>query len=71
MTKYFTFIEYKFWNTLVRILSENTFVRAAIRNGYRFLHNPEMLPNRVLVGMISVAGLFFGISLSILISYLA
>jgi hypothetical protein len=71
MTKYFEMIEFKFWNTLVQVLSENAFVRAAIRNTYQFFHNPEKIPNRVLVGLISIAGLFFGISMSILITFLA
>lgn len=71
MTKYFAFIEYKFWNTIVKVLSDNVFVRKAIRKGYQVIHNPEVVPNRVLIGLISVAGLCFGISLSILFTFLS
>lgn len=70
MAKVIHTLEFKFWNFTVQILSENEQVRSFIRSTYQFLHNPELTSNRVLIGLISLAGLCCGISLSILITAL-
>jgi hypothetical protein len=69
MTKYLERIEYKFWNTVVRLLSENEIIRKLVRNTYQFFHNPDLSSDRALIGIISLSGLLFGVSLSILFSY--
>jgi hypothetical protein len=71
MTKVFQTIEFKFWNFAVQVLSENETIRSIIRSTYQLIHDPAMTSNRVLIGLISVAGLFCGISLSILMTVLA
>ena len=68
MTKYFERIEYKFWNTVVRLLSENETIRNLVRNTYQFFNNPDLTSDRVLIGIISLSGLFFGITLSVIFS---
>ncbi|MBI9050505.1 MAG: hypothetical protein JEZ00_13875 [Anaerolineaceae bacterium] len=68
MTKYFERIEFTFWNIIVRLLSENTTVRSIVRKTYQVIHQPELTSDRLLIGIISVSGLFFGISISILLT---
>ena len=70
MTKYFERIEYKFWNIVVQLLSENETVRNLVRKTYQFFNNPDITSDRVLIGIISISGLFFGFSLSVLFSFL-
>ena len=70
MTKYFERIEYKFWNIVVQLLSENETVRNLVRKTYQFFNNPDITSDRLLIGIISISGLFFGFSLSVLFSFL-
>jgi hypothetical protein len=71
MTKQFQQIEFKFWNITNQVLSENETIRSIVRSTYQFFHDPELTSNKVLIGLVSVAGLFCGISLSILMTVLA
>ena len=70
MTKYFERIEYKFWNIIVRLLSENEIVRNLVRKSYQFFNNPDITSDRVLIAIICLSGLFFGFTLSVVFSYL-
>jgi hypothetical protein len=70
MTKYFERIEFRFWNLIVRLLSDNETIRALVKNTYQFFNNPEITSDRALIGIISLSGMLFGISLSVIFSFM-